>query len=92
MRLHQFFFVLLLLPIFLFAQQAEKITDDLSVVPLSANTYAHRHAADKYLWRVGCNGLVYIRNGEAVIMDTPPDSVQSLALLRWIEKRFPEPL
>ena len=39
--------------------------------------------------RVGCNGLVYIRNGEAVIMDTPPDSVQSLALLRWIEKRFP---
>ena len=39
-------------------------------------------------FRVGCNGLVYIRNGEAVIMDTPIDSVQSLALLRWIENVF----
>ena len=90
MRLHQFFFVLLLLPIFLFAQQAEKITDDLSVVPLSANTYMHIGMLQTNTFgRVGCNGLVYIRNGEAVIMDTPPDSVQSLALLRWIEKRFP---
>ena len=41
--------------------------------------------------RVGCNGLVYIRNGEAVIMDTPPDSVQSLALLGGSKNVFPEP-
>ena len=88
MRLHQFFSCYCYY--LFFAQQAEKITDDLSVVPLSANTYMHIGMLQTNTFgRVGCNGLVYIRNGEAVIMDTPPDSVQSLALLRWIEKRFP---
>ncbi|HEY1022846.1 MAG TPA: subclass B1 metallo-beta-lactamase, partial [Flavisolibacter sp.] len=87
---HRSFFVFLLLPVFLFAQQTEKITANLSVVSLSEHAYMHIGMLQTTSFgRVGCNGLVFIRNGEAVIMDTPPDSVQSLALLQWIEKRFP---
>lgn len=91
MRLSPSLFLLLLLPVSLFAQQAEKITDDLSVIALSANAYMHIGMLQTNTFgRVGCNGLVFIRNGEAVVMDTPPDSAQSEALLRWIEKRFPK--
>jgi metallo-beta-lactamase class B len=84
-------FLFTLVPcIFLSAQQAEKISEDLSIVPLSANTFLHVGMLQTTSFgRVGCNGLVYIQNGEAVVMDTPPDTVQSQALLHWIEKAFP---
>ena len=91
MRLFPPLLLVLLLPVVLFAQRTERLVDDLSIVPLSANTYMHIGMLQTNTFgRVGCNGLVYIRNGEAVVMDTPPDSLQSEALLRWIEKRFPK--
>ena len=76
-------------PIFLFAQQAERSRTIFLLFRYREYLYASACCEQIRFGRVGCNGLVYIRNGEAVIMDTPPDSVQSLALLRWIEKRFP---
>src|SRR5688500_8627859 len=83
-------FVSLISCIFLSAQQTEKITEDLSIVPLSANMFLHVGMLQSASFgRVGCNGLVYIRDGEAVVIDTPPDTAQSQALLQWIERIFP---
>ncbi|RYZ50216.1 MAG: subclass B1 metallo-beta-lactamase [Chitinophagaceae bacterium] len=75
---------------FLSAQQAQTVTEDLSIVPLSKNTFLHVGMLQTQSFgRVDCNGLVYIKNGEAVVIDTPPDTAQSTALLQWIEKIFP---
>ncbi|NTS41618.1 subclass B1 metallo-beta-lactamase [Flavisolibacter sp. BT320] len=80
----------LLFFLFLSAQQRQKITEDLSIVPLSKHTFLHVGMLQtESFGRVDCNGLVYVKNGEAVVIDTPPDSTQSLALLQWIEKSFP---
>ncbi|HRD80952.1 MAG: subclass B1 metallo-beta-lactamase [Saprospiraceae bacterium] len=35
---------------------------------------------------VPCNGMVYIRGGEAIVFDTPTDNAGSEKLIRWIEK------
>ncbi|MBB1286945.1 subclass B1 metallo-beta-lactamase [Flavisolibacter sp. BT320] len=88
---HFLLFSVALLHYFLLsAQQTEKITENLSIVSLSQHAYLHIGMLETTSFgRVGCNGLVYIRNGEAVVMDTPPDTAQSRALLGWIEKRFP---
>ncbi|HEV7331214.1 MAG TPA: subclass B1 metallo-beta-lactamase [Flavisolibacter sp.] len=90
MKRHLLFYLSLVCGLLLSAQQTEKISDHLSIVPLSANAYMHVGMLETATFgRVGCNGLVYIQNGEAVVMDTPPDTAQSRALLQWIEKRFP---
>ena len=83
-------FFLLLIHHFLPAQQVQTITENLSVIRLSEKAFIHVGMLESATFgRVGCNGLVYIHNDEAVIMDTPPDTAQSRALLQWIEKSFP---
>src|SRR5690606_8722523 len=39
--------------------------------------------------KVACNGLVYINNGEALIMDTPTDDSGTHDLLQWLKTTYP---
>lgn len=67
-----------------------RITDDLEIVPLSKNAYMHvSWITVAPFGRFTDNGLIYISNNEAVIMDTPINDTLSNFLLDWFEKTFP---
>jgi metallo-beta-lactamase class B len=73
------------------AQEKHNINEDLSVTQLSPKTYLHVSTLKSHdFGNVLCNGLIYINNRQAVIIDTPPDTVQTLALLHWMEQQFPD--
>lgn len=64
-------------------------SERVKIVPISANSYIHV----SYLYAVGfgkvaCNGLVYINDGKAVVMDTPPDVPSTEELIRWINREL----
>lgn len=87
------FFLLLITTVRCFAQgRTEKITisDDLEILKLSANVYLPiSYLNSPSFGRVPCNGLIYINNNEAVVMDTPPTEETSKQLLDWFYKSFP---
>jgi metallo-beta-lactamase class B len=66
------------------------ITDDLKIIPLSANAYVHVSWVTRAPFgRFTDNGLIYINSNEAVIMDTPMNDTLGNLLLDWFEKTFP---
>lgn len=68
-------------------------TPALKLSRLSANTWIHESYLQTSSWgKVGCNGLVYITDGEAVVMDTPTDSLATAELLIWIRKQEAKPV
>lgn len=68
-----------------------RITDDLEIVPLSANAYVHVSWITMAPYgRFSDNGLIYINNKEAVFMDTPMNDTLSGLLLDWFSKTFPD--
>lgn len=57
----------------------------LEIEQISPHTYVHRSFLMTMGWgKVACNGLLYIQNGEAVIMDTPTQNEASELLISWI--------
>jgi metallo-beta-lactamase class B len=67
-----------------------RINEDLEIVPLSKNAYMYvSWVTTPTFGRFGDNGLIYISNKEAVIMDTPMNDSISNVLLDWFEKYFP---
>ncbi len=64
------------------------VSDHLKIISLSAQSYVHISylQTDDY-GKVPCNGLVYLHNGEAVVIDTPADETGSLELIDWITKK-----
>ena len=70
--------------------KAIRITDDLEIIQLSKNAYLHVSWVTRAPYgRFSDNGLIYINNGEAAIMDTPIDDTLGNLLLDWFEKTFP---
>lgn len=55
----------------------------LRVVRLTDNTYLHTSYLAQYN-NVACNGLIYTKNGEAVVFDTPTTNDSSSELIEWI--------
>lgn len=60
---------------------------DLKVIPIKENLYLHRS------WmtftghgRVGSNGLIYISDQTAIVMDTPVNDTLSTLLVDWLAK------
>jgi metallo-beta-lactamase class B len=84
-------FVVLLLSSFVpKAQKKQKINEDILVRQLSPKVYLHISTLKSQdFGNVLCNGLIYISNHEAVIIDTPPDTAQTVALLDWLTQQFP---
>ena len=62
------------------------LSPDLEIIPLSNHTYIHRSLlATQSFGKVPCNGLIYHRNGEAFIADTPAHDTLSQLLINWLE-------
>jgi metallo-beta-lactamase class B len=67
-----------------------RITDDLEIIPLSKNAYLHVSWVTVAPYgRFTDNGLIYISNNEAVIMDTPMNDTLGRLLLNWFKNEFP---
>jgi len=67
-----------------------RITDDLQIIPLSKNAYLHVSWITRAPYgRFTDNGLIYISDNEAVIMDTPMNDTLGVLLLDWFAKTFP---
>ncbi len=56
-------------------------SENLIVNKLSPNLYLHISYYGKY----ECNGLIYVNNDEALVIDTPTNNATSAELLDWIE-------
>lgn len=60
-------------------------SSNLEIKALSDNLYLHISFLEtKEYGKVPCNGVVYINNNEAIIIDAPTNDSASLELLKWI--------
>lgn len=61
---------------------------NLIVSPMTKNVWVHVSYLNTKQWsRVACNGMIYIDNGEAMVFDTPTDSVATKELLGWLSTK-----
>jgi metallo-beta-lactamase class B len=61
-----------------------EVSDYLRIVPISEHSYLHISYIPYNQSLIQCNGLVYIKNGEAAVFDTPIGNEASNNLLQWI--------
>jgi metallo-beta-lactamase class B len=67
-----------------------RISKDLYLIPLNQRVFIHVSTLQSQEFGVvPCNGIVYIDKNEALIFDTPADSIQSIQLIDWIRKEYP---
>ena len=72
----------------IFAQQTQSIysTETLQIHQISPNSFVHiSYLNTDDFGKVGCNGMIVIHGGEAVVFDTPANEVASGELIRWLE-------
>lgn len=63
------------------------INEDVSLVKVTDKVYIHRSMLQTVNYgKVGCNGMIFISDGEAAIVDTPADLPQTELLLEWLEE------
>ncbi|WP_152575390.1 subclass B1 metallo-beta-lactamase [Pelagihabitans pacificus] len=75
-----------------FCMSQEKVvaysSDNLKVIALSENSYVHiSFLKTKEYGKVACNGLVYLNDKQALVIDTPVDQTSSLELIQWITEQ-----
>jgi metallo-beta-lactamase class B len=73
----------------LFAQQSEFVyeSETLTIEQISPNTFVHiSYLNTEDFGKVGCNGMIVINEGEALVFDTPANDEASLELIIWLEK------
>ncbi|MDC6365577.1 MULTISPECIES: subclass B1 metallo-beta-lactamase [Flavobacteriaceae] len=64
-------------------------SETFNITQLSPQTFQHITYLETDTWgKVGCNGLVVIDHGEAIIFDTAIDDPISNDLIHWIEKEL----
>ncbi len=60
-------------------------SETLKIVPISEHSFVHiSYLNTSEYGKVPCNGLVYIRNNQAVVFDTPTNPEASKELLMWL--------
>lgn len=65
-----------------------RLSEDLQIIPISEGVYIHKSFTDSEQYgRFSSNGLIYIRDGEALIADTPADSLLTEQLIDWVEEQ-----
>lgn len=72
-----------------FAQQNELVynSETLQIEKISPNTFVHiSYLNTDDFGKVGCNGMIVINGGEALVFDTPATNEASLELINWLEK------
>lgn len=64
-------------------------SEALIITQLSEHTYQHTsYLSTKDFGRVDCNGMVVQDEREAIVFDTPADSLSSIMLLNWIQNNL----
>nr|AIA11001.1 SubclassB1_beta_lactamase [uncultured bacterium] len=67
-----------------------RVSDDFDIIPLSKNAFIHSTwTSTPSFGRFNNNGVIYINENEALILNTPPDDRLSKELLDWFSKTFP---
>lgn len=61
-----------------------QVSEYLQVVPINENTFLHISYIPYRDTKFPCNGLVYIKDGQAAVLDTPVGDEASIDLIRWI--------
>jgi len=60
-------------------------TETLVIEQITPTVFKHKtYLQTQDFGRVGCNGMVYIRNNEALIFDTPTSDAVSKELIEWV--------
>lgn len=79
----------LLVPIYGFSQNSNIIvSSDLELIPIDEDIYIHKSFTNsEQFGRFSSNGLIYIQNGEALIADTPVDTLITRQLINWVEQQ-----
>ena len=64
-------------------------TESLKIESLTNNVFVHTsYLLTQDYGNVGCNGMIYIHDNEALIFDTPTTDSVSLELINWIENEL----
>lgn len=62
---------------------------DLELFRLTSNCFLYTAWADMGRWgRIGSNGLVVVKNGKALLIDTPVHESQTVELAWWLDKNL----
>ncbi len=65
------------------------ISEDLELIRVTGNSYIHiSYLVTPGGVRVPCNGLIYVNNSEAYIIDTPVNDQITLDLIKWLENNL----
>jgi len=75
---------------FTFAQQNKQVykSETLQIEQISPNTFIHiSYLNTDDFGKVGCNGMIVVNDGEALVFDTPASDEASLELIIWLEKK-----
>ncbi len=69
-------------------QHVVQISEQLQLIPVIPNVWMHSTTVSQEPYGTfTCNGMVYIRQNQAIIADTPPDEASSNRLLSWLVER-----
>tara|TARA_B110000046_G_C12965102_1_gene386313 strand:- start:3 stop:728 length:726 start_codon:yes stop_codon:yes gene_type:complete len=60
------------------------VSEYLQIVPINEHTFLHISYIPYKESKFPCNGLVYIKDGQAAVLDTPVGDEASIDLIRWI--------
>ena len=80
-----FFLVLTLLQCKSQKIEAAYTSETLRIIPISENSFVHvSYLNTNDFGKVACNGMLYLKNKEAIVFDTPTNSSVSEELLHWL--------
>jgi metallo-beta-lactamase class B len=60
-------------------------SENLTIEKLTDHTFIHTSFIEYQGNKVACNGLIYINNNEAFILDSPNDEVSTQELINWLQ-------
>lgn len=72
----------------LYGQETKSIyhSETLEIEQISPNTFVHiSYLNTQDFGKVGCNGMIVINGGEALVFDTPTEDEVSRELITWLE-------
>ncbi|MDU1889674.1 MAG: subclass B1 metallo-beta-lactamase [Dysgonomonas sp.] len=89
MKTSLLFFIVCSLSLLGFSQQVSykriRVSDDIELIKLSQNAYVHVSVTEiGSFGKVASNGVVLIKEGKAVLLDTPVTNEQTETLVNWI--------
>lgn len=82
-----FLSICLLLPVSAKKGSLEFSADELKIIQLTPNLYQHITYLPVHNGKVPCNGMIWVKNKQAVVFDATVDSLTSAMLINQLQKR-----